>query len=417
MSTYDERIVSVEVCLCSFESLIRYFSLSYFGQDSDMLIIVLLLSQIDGTASLGTLKAIIEAETGIPSSAQVVFKDGRVLSSSESTLESLGFVNDDVVMVEKNLSSSTGRSPPQMRPDGSAENPEQLMHMLTSAGYRTNTLPPSLTSALKNNNVQEFQNALRALHQERVHAAEEEQRFMKLAAEDPLNPEVQRKLQEIIDQKNVAENFENAIEYNPEAFSTVTMLYVDMEVNGKKLKAFVDSGAQMTIMSKKCAEQCGILRLMDTRFRGTAVGVGKAEILGRVHMAPLKAGGCHIPVSITILDQEGMEFLFGLDNLKRHQCNIDLHKSTLGFPILDVELPFLSEHEIPKSALFNQGEMQGDAKSPVPSPPKPPSSSQQQNEEKITTLMQLGFPREKCIAALQAAGGNEDMAASLLFSM
>ena len=109
VSTYDERIVSVEVCLCSFECLIRYFSLSYFGQDSDMLIIVLLLSQIDGTASLGTLKAIIEAETGIPSSAQVVFKDGRVLSSSESTLESLVFVNDDVVMVEKNLSSSTGR--------------------------------------------------------------------------------------------------------------------------------------------------------------------------------------------------------------------------------------------------------------------------------------------------------------------
>lgn len=36
-------------------------------------------------------------------------------------------------------------------------------------------------------------------------------------------------------------------------------------------------------------------------------------------MAPLVAAGHHLPISITVLDQEGMDFLFGLDNLKRHQ--------------------------------------------------------------------------------------------------
>lgn len=156
---------------------------------------------------------------------------------------------------------------------------------------------------------------------------------------------------------------------------------------------------------------------MDTRFQGTAVGVGKAQILGRVHLAPLKAGGHHIPISITVLDQDSMEFLFGLDNLKRHECSIDLKSNSLRFPNMDLELPFLAEHEVPKT-MFTQPPGQAPSSEQQVAPP--PSSapiieSRRPDEDKVSRLMQLGFSREQCIAALQAAGGNEEMAGSLLF--
>jgi len=99
-------------------------------------------------------------------------------------------------------------------------------------------------------------------------------------------------------------------------------------------------------MSKACAERCGVLRLMDTRFAGMATGIGTAKILGRVHAFQVKILDQKFVFSFTILEDNKVDMLFGLDNLKRHQCQIDLIHNVLRMRNNEIQIPFLSDGEI-----------------------------------------------------------------------
>lgn len=224
------------------------------------------------------------------------------------------------------------------------------------------------------------------------------------------------------------------------------MLYINTEVNGQPVKAFVDSGAQATIMSPSCAEKCGIMRLIDTRYSGIAKGVGTARILGRVHHAEIKIGGAVMPCAFTVMEGKDVDLLFGLDMLKRYKAKIDLEKNALCFE--GIEVPFLAEHEIPRyleDAEANEPSVPGPngteigaetgAIKPVGTSDKAkknmeqrsdPSAAQQSASaaqpgssddfppEHIEQLTNLGFPREAAIQALRATGGNVEYAAGLL---
>lgn len=147
------------------------------------------------------------------------------------------------------------------------------------------------------------------------------------------------------------------LEEFPESFVPVIMLYIQVEINGVPLQAFVDSGAQTSVMSSKCAERCGLTPYIDSRFAGKVVGVGAGSTLGRVLYANLSIEGKFFPMSLTVLDDsrgfgdKNMEFLLGLDMLRRHQCVIDLVNGRLQFTYNGQQMstPFLHEKDLPQA--------------------------------------------------------------------
>jgi DNA damage-inducible protein 1 len=87
---------------------------------------------------------------------------------------------------------------------------------------------------------------------------------------------------------------------------------------------------------------------MDKRYRDIAKGVGQSEIVGRVHVAPLKIGQIFYPCSFTVLDLPDLEFTFGLDMLRKHQCSIDLKNNVLQVGGGEISVPFLqAENQLP----------------------------------------------------------------------
>lgn len=195
----------------------------------------------------------------------------------------------------------------------------------------------------------------------------------KLAA----NPSDSEALTYFANQKNqqlIDSQYQMVMDQYPESMGRVLMLYIDTMINNVPIKAFVDSGAQMTIISKSSLSKVGLDHLIDTRFSGVAVGVGTGKLLGRVHVAPLLIQNRFFPVTLAVLESVsttnsnqsipenhqdgGVDFIFGLDMLKRHKCTIDLGSNMLVIPLEDgqnLEVPFLHEKDLDVSKGGTQG--------------------------------------------------------------
>ncbi|KAB5534958.1 hypothetical protein DKX38_018044 [Salix brachista] len=424
--------------------------------------------------SVENVKALLEVETQVPLQQQKLLYNGREMRNNEK-LSALGVKDEDLVMM---VSNAAARSAPSnnsgLNLDGSAVNPGAFQQQLRNDSNTMAQLfqaDPELAQVILGNDLNKLQDLLRQRHRQRSELRRQQEEEFALLEADPFDVEAQKKIEAAIRQKGIDENWAAALEYNPESFARVVrmlfnlvlynqsliiglkfqvssftfqiMLYVDMEVNGVPLKtrlffflfqAFVDSGAQSTIISKSCAERCGLLRLLDQRYKGIAHGVGQSEILGRIHVAPIKIGNIFYPCSFMVLDSPNMEFLFGLDMLRKHQCIIDLKENVLRMGGGEVSVPFLQERDIPPRFLDEEryskeasssgnpvtsgkAEKKNDLPAMGQSSGVAHSSVKQGSdfEAKVAKLVELGFGTEAVIQALKLFDGNEEQAAGFLF--
>jgi len=110
-----------------------------------------------------------------------------------------------------------------------------------------------------------------------------EQQNINRLESDQFNADYQKEIEKRIAEERHNKEIEKIYQENPELLVPTTMLYIPMKINDKDVQAFIDTGAQSTIMSKDFAENLGISKMIDTRYQGKAVGVGSCTILGKIH--------------------------------------------------------------------------------------------------------------------------------------
>lgn len=336
---------------------------------------------------LENFKALCECEVGLAAIEMVITHEGRPLLDNKKDLNTYGIKEGDVLLIQQMLPTPASQTPnlgidfstiklpnmPQIANIPQMANMSQSIpqsQSSTAAGSPTTSSRgdeierlrqsllknPDQVTLLKQNNPRLAEAFLsgdkevfaEVLNSQLAEKSERERKRIQMMNADPFDPEAQRLIAEEIRQDNVNSNMEAAIEYHPESFGQVTMLYINCKVNGHPVRAFIDSGAQTTIMSQACAERCGIMRLVDKRWAGYAKGVGIQKIIGRVHLGHIQINDVFLQSSFSILEDQVMDMLLGLDMLKRHQCCIDLKRNILVIGTTGTETPFLTESELPK---------------------------------------------------------------------
>ncbi|SJM87297.1 probable DNA damage-inducible protein 1 [Zygosaccharomyces bailii] len=385
--------------------------------------------EVSDEMTLQDLIALIEIECGFQQSKHDLYHNASALNPTDSrTLAALGLADNDLLLIRNKM---TATNEDHMGDDSFVEQFRQELLLNQPLRSQLTLQIPELDRMLTDRHL--FRERLGPLILQRRYGfgansgpqnpfgiSQDEYTRLMNNPDDPAN---QERIAELINQQEIDEQMRNALEYTPEMFTTVHMLFIHLEINGHPVKAFVDTGAQATIMSSKLAENTGLARLIDRRFVGEARGVGTGKIIGKIHQAQVKIETQYIPCSFTVLDTE-VDLLLGLDMLKRHQACVDLQKDVLK--IAGVETKFLGESEIPKVFAPQAPSNSGDnllssvpagapLKPSVAAPPRSSATNSAISEPKIKQLTDLGFSRHEAVKALEQTNGNAELAAALLF--
>ncbi|GIX63565.1 DNA-damage inducible protein [Babesia caballi] len=288
---------------------------------------------------LPKLRQLIQEQLNLPAGAQKLFLDGNLLVDDGRTLVEAGLKNNDVVYALCDLPVTSAVGVPAAASEGVAEYDAKLrreaaalLERMHPGSLEMEVLRESLPEVHDAVLTRDLQKVVAALYKKNITAVQErldQQVRLYKAQLNPLDPESQRVIQEAINRERIEESLEHARQLLPELAELPKALRIAVQINGVEVRAVVDTGAQVSVMSELCARRCNLHSLIDYRYKGVARGVSKGRITGRLHLATMKIGGSPIPFSCVIIDSVYEDFLLGLDVLWRHRCSINLTAKTM----------------------------------------------------------------------------------------
>ncbi|EGC38294.1 hypothetical protein DICPUDRAFT_76108 [Dictyostelium purpureum] len=380
-----------------------------------------ILVPADLEQSVEQLKRVIEFEISVKINQQVLTYDGKVLDNAKK-LSEYSIKNGDMILLTKNIFTQPQQQQQQHQQQqqqqqqqpqqhgGFAQPPNEIFASADSMiDYFTKNpeglgqiieTNPQLAEAILSKDKKALTNVCEQFKSQR--------RMQELAIKDPFGEEYQKLLYEQIQKQNIEENMAHAMEHTPEVFASVYMLYIKCSINNFPIKAFVDTGAQQSIMSEKvCIDKrkiivnISLILILVFNFfysKGTfQIGEEKLEYL---HEKDLK----------DILGSEGQEE----EDLKK--VTQESLKTTSPTPSSTTTTSTVSPTTSATSTASISSPSVTSPTNTTPTSTRPVTNTfSAMPEESINVLMSLGCSRERAIRLLTQTRGNVDAAASLFF--
>lgn len=152
------------------------------------------------------------------------------------------------------------------------------------------------------------------------------------------------------DFKQIEHDYFEADKHIPQFFVNVNMLYVPCQINGQYIEAFIDTGAQITIMNLKTAKRCGLAKRINTKRAHLLKGVGEQISLGEIYNVDILFGTYIITCNFTVMEGEH-DIMFGLNTMKCHRIQLDFSSNDMKIPTSEkdfLKIKFLKPHELKK---------------------------------------------------------------------
>jgi DNA damage-inducible protein 1 len=128
----------------------------------------------------------------------------------------------------------------------------------------------------------------------------------------------------------IMKNYLKAIEIIPEFYTKSPSIFIKGSINGNMIKFLIDTGAEISVMSKNTAIACGLSKYIDESYCGKLIGTGETKIMGKVHYTEIVFDWGVLPCGFTICNTENITSIIGIDMLNSHGTIIDFKNKTLN---------------------------------------------------------------------------------------